>query len=903
MAVKFEKIFPRSRRRCRFDTIHVNKIRKWWKPALAVVLALTALQIGALFAVRAVPVKAFLTRQLEKSFGRPVEVRQFSAGLFPTPQLDCYGISVGEDPAFGREYFLRAERLSAGLRWGGLLRGRFELGTLRLERPSLILARNSEGRWNLERWLPAALPAAGKLVSPSASIDSAPPTRRLQKMDITDGRVDFKVGDDKISVAFVQVEGAIEQVAEGRWQIDLQAQPWRSGVPLQLAGTVRVQGDVAGTSTRLQPAHLQASWRKSSLADVFRLVGGRDFGVRGTFSGELTADSAREPDKDVAGAWTVSLRARATGIHRWDLTERDDNPQIGVRIKGLWNPGLGITNAREIMVETPRSNLRGTALLKNLEESSFHVHLDSAGIQAADLLDWYRAFQGDVSEDITAAQYITGTAAAHGWPLVLDEAAFSSLGGRWIVPGFAGAFEIRPMRGGTQRGNLAIESFAVKVPVPAATKGVEHASSEPTSKAALATSFDGIINLSLVDDLRHGGGSLHIEGQLPQVQSFFALASAFGRNLQHGWEVKGKAAGDLRWEWNRAAAPVWSGHTELSHATLQVAGLNQPLQLESVRTDWLNSQRRFTLGKVAAVGATWSGSVEQAGTATDEDGEIPIWRFQLQADHLNTAELDRWMGPRARPNWLQRLLPAALGGSSPPAPSSAVLKRIRATGDLRVEDVSIEKIKLKDFHALVGLNALKLTVENVRAQWSGGTAQGGVVAQLSSSPSYEVSGSFAGVSLSQTPWLAQLADHVAGTAEGSLELRTKGIGREALIKSLSGKGELRLNRIELRGWDLPGTMAEGEWKTGISRWASGSGTFHIGDGEFELNALRLASNFDEFLLKGSVSFSEDTDLTAESHATGRAARQPTAIRFLTISGPLTGPRVSLEKATVQQPGD
>ena len=35
-------------------------------------------------------------------------------------------------------------------------RGRFEFGTLTLERASLILVKNAEGRWNLERWLPPA---------------------------------------------------------------------------------------------------------------------------------------------------------------------------------------------------------------------------------------------------------------------------------------------------------------------------------------------------------------------------------------------------------------------------------------------------------------------------------------------------------------------------------------------------------------------------------------------------------------------------------------------------------------------------------------------------------------------------------------------------------------------------
>jgi len=89
---------------------------------VALLLALIAAQAGVSLLVRTAAARAFLTRQLEKSFGRTVEVRGYSAALFPRPQLDAEGITVGEDPAFGHEYFLRADRLSAGLRWMGLLR-------------------------------------------------------------------------------------------------------------------------------------------------------------------------------------------------------------------------------------------------------------------------------------------------------------------------------------------------------------------------------------------------------------------------------------------------------------------------------------------------------------------------------------------------------------------------------------------------------------------------------------------------------------------------------------------------------------------------------------------------------------------------------------------------------------
>jgi hypothetical protein len=873
---------------------------------LALLLALAALQAGASLLVRTARARAFLTRQLEISFGRTVEVHGYSASLFPSPQLDAYGVSVAEDPAFGHEYFLRTDKLSAGLRWTGLLRGRFELGTLQLERPSVIFVRSREGQWNLERWLPAAAPLQPGAVATNSGTRLTP-AYRLQKIDISDGRVNFKLGDDKASFAFLQLEGTVEQSAAGRWQLDLRAQPWRSGVLLQLAGTVRARGEVAGTSVRLQPARLQVSWEKSSLADVFRLVGGRDFGVRGLFAAEATAESGGAEvsnSKNAApGDWIFSIRTRASEIHRWDLPERADNPHVGVRMNGRWNPGAGTAQADELVIESRRSNLRGTASLLTAAPSSVEVRVDSAGVQAGDLLDWYRAFCPDVAEEIRAEQYFTGAASFGGWPLQLTDAAFSSSGGRWSVPGFSTPLEVRAFRGGARNGTLLIDSVTVNIPASTASSGPSAPLGANTAAGARPTMAS--VNLSLVHDFAAKGGGIHIEGQSPRVQDIFSVANAFGRRLQNGWELRGKAAADLRWDWSAGKVPAWTGRADLAQATVQVAGLNQPVQVESLRAEWRSAGRKFTLGKVGAFGGNWTGSVEQPRIAPSDFGEIEIaaWTFQLQADHLDASELDRWIGPRARPSWLRRLLPSGLGGASAPEPPRVVLLRIRASGDLRVDELTIEKIRLKQFHAQARLSELKLDLRNVQAQWSGGEVRGTLDAAFSAKPHYEISAAFERLSIVQMPWLTSLADRLAGTANGNLELHANGIGRDELLGSLTGKGELRLANVELHGWDIAGTMALGEWKTGTSRWTAGAGTFHLGDGGFDLNGLRLTSPSGEFLLKGSVSFSEEADLTAESHAAGRKARPESTVRFLQISGPLAEPKVSLEKATAQQPGD
>src|SRR5438046_9897308 len=91
--------------------------------------------------------------------------------------------------SFGYEYFLRAERLSAGLRWSGLLRGHFQFGTLSFSRPSLILVRNFQVQWNLERWLPPAKAASAQGPPIYSPASPAPPVNHLQRSELDAGCV------------------------------------------------------------------------------------------------------------------------------------------------------------------------------------------------------------------------------------------------------------------------------------------------------------------------------------------------------------------------------------------------------------------------------------------------------------------------------------------------------------------------------------------------------------------------------------------------------------------------------------------------------------------------------------------------------------------------------------------
>jgi len=84
---------------------------------------------------------------------------------------------------------------------------------------------------------------------------------------------------------------------------------------------------------------------------------------------------------------------------------------------------------------------------------------------------------------------------------------------------------------------------------------------------------------------------------------------------------------NLHYQWDNAAATkAWSGHVDMNKATLQVAGLNQPLQLNKARLDWRDGLRSASVADVEGFGATWSGQLAQAGV--DADGSAK-WNFQL----------------------------------------------------------------------------------------------------------------------------------------------------------------------------------------------------------------------------------------------------------------------------------
>jgi len=486
-----------------------------------------------------------------------------------------------------------------------------------------------------------------------------------------------------------------------------------------------------------------------------------------------------------------------------------------------------------------------------------------------------------------------------GWPVELRSAAFSSFGGVVRVPGLSLPLRVGAFQGGLDRSNFSV------TPIRVSFAPIENAPAIAGPPAARRHAPDNkiVLDVGISHDLAKRAGNVTLDGRVEKVEDVLTVLAAFGRPINRGWDLTGAASAALRYQWDVAQpAPRWNGHLDFSKGTLQAAGMNQPLEVNKARLDWHDGLRTASIADVDGFGTNWSGQLTQE-TMPDSDGSVK-WNVQLHTEHLDAAELDRWIGPRARPSWLQRLLSSLLGSANTSPAASELERRVNAEGEIRVDEFTLEKIKLTQLRAEGALHDLHLELRQAEAHWAGGTLRARIRATFLPRPSYDVSADLDRVDLAQLPAAANLPERFAGLASGTLHLTTQGVGREELLQRLTGKGEVKLRDVEFRGWDVSASMADGAPHEGGSRWASGQGAFSIHDRGVSLPGLRLDSGSELTLIKGTLGFAQESDLTVQTLVREQSDnRLPEQGYVLRISGPLDLPRVSIERLIARRPAD
>ena len=767
---------------------------------------------------------ARFTHRLEAAFGRPVEVSNYGFSLLKGPRLEANYVTVGEDPRFGNEYFLRADQLSVGLRWTALLRGRIELGTLSFTNPHLNLVHLPDGEWNLESWLPK--PPGNTAAAMGAVRESARP----QRIEISGGRIDFKTGGEKMPFALIDVQGRVEQAAPGSWQMDLETQPFRASAAVQQAGELRLTGAVGGTSSRLRPAKLHLDWSDASLSDVLRLARGTDYGIRGLLALQIAA-------KTEGAGWQYTSRAELSQLHRWDLPPRADDPAADISADARWVPGKGRLELTQARIETPRSNLRGTGSvewrfdqrLSRVAVKNTRMELTSSGVQLGDLLTWYRAFHPEVDDRIALAGMAGVDLAVRGWPPRIEDGSIATEGATLSGASLSSDFDL---------GHAAMEFSPGRITVPPATI----ASADGAQKFRLQASLDRRAR-------RRSEWTL--EGRSRNVKGLIAAASTVGFNLPTGWVLDGPAQCHLAWRgepWPSIRRA--EGNITLAGLKIRAPFLNHEITRTKGTVGIAPNALRIDLASADAFGTNWSGTLERRSRA---DG----WQFALAADSLDAADMDRWLNPQRRAGLLDRVFPF-LAPAPQPVPVPAWLK---GSGTVALNDFRLAPVRLQRVGADVTVAGRRITFSNSRAELNGGAVLGYGELDLTSQPSYDVKAMFQNVDLKKLGAQTDSLDGVfGGSATGEVRISAKGLGREALLRSMTCRGDAQVRKAELNQLKLAESLSAGERVAGKSSFSNASAVFTCDNGEIHFSSLEFSAKHQRFAAKGNVDYQRRMNL-------------------------------------------
>ena len=125
----------------------------------SVVGLLVAGVLALAFFVDANQFRPALERTMSGALGRPVTIANLSVALF-SGGIGIDGLTIGDDPAFSREPFLKAQAVTVGVELMPLILSRsLRVESFRLERPEVLLLRSTSGSWNVSS-LGAASPRA-----------------------------------------------------------------------------------------------------------------------------------------------------------------------------------------------------------------------------------------------------------------------------------------------------------------------------------------------------------------------------------------------------------------------------------------------------------------------------------------------------------------------------------------------------------------------------------------------------------------------------------------------------------------------------------------------------------------------------------------------------------------------
>ena len=814
-----------------------------------------------------------IATSIGSALGRRVALDKVRLHLLPRPGFDLEGLVIYDDPAFSAEPMIRAQEVSAAIRFRSLLRGRLEIATLSATEPSINLVRNSEGRWNL-----------ANLLERNAQIPAAPTEKPASErrpafpyLEASNARINFKLGQTKKSYALMDADVALWQDSENSWGARIKAEPVRTDFNLTDTGLLQINATwQRAASLRLTPVQLTVQWRYGQLGQITKLLSGKDRGWRGGVN--FTANVSGTPE-----ALRIESQTAIEDFHRYDILG-SENVRLATGCSGRYN---AVTRTLAGMLcESPVSGgtlrLRGTfALVAQLP--TYDLALEAEQVPLTSVVRLLRQAKKQIPGDLTASGLLNAEfhvtrnipgAARHG---VLQHSL-----PQWTGHGSASNVRLSSNTGNAGQDEVAFGAIPLALefadsqrgsrgsrPGLPRTKEQEQEKDQESAEThlrigpvALAMNASAPVNAG--GWMSTAGYRFFLRGDV-ELKDLFRLENVLGLPVARpAAEGAAKLDVSISGPWQGFTAAVTAGTAQLRNVHAGMRGLNTPIEIGSATITF--TPDAVWMRKISArTGSThWSG-----GVAAPRHCATPtcVFQFDLTADELSTGDLAEWFTPHpARLPWYRILNSNAPQGPSP-------LLAIQARGSLHVGQLGLKKVFATQVATQVELDRGKITLTVLRGQLLQGTHQGNWIVDASTQPvRYHGAGTLQNISLAQVGTLMNDA-WIDGTADGNFDLEGSGDDFRELLARSDGKLQFvmrngSLPRIEIPGSPVPLPVHRfaGELHLKKDAWELSAGRLESRDGIYQVNGTASpGSGFDFVLTRGDEQSWTLTGTLAKPH--------------------------------------
>jgi hypothetical protein len=867
------------------------------------------------------------------ALGRGVAIDNVRIHLLPRPGFDLEGLSIYDDPEFGAEPMIHAPDVSAAIRFRSLFRGRLEIASLSATNPSINLARNESGQWNLS-----------SLLERNAQIPAAPTEKRAFErrpvfpyLEASHARVNFKIGQTKKSYALMDADVALWQDSDNSWSARIKAAPVRTDFNLTDTGIITIDGKWRrASSLRMTPLEFAVRWQNGQLGQITKLFTGNDGGWRGAIS--LSARIAGTPE-----ALAIRSETGVEGFHRYDIVGRD-NVLMETACSAQYNALIG--SFTEVACDSPIKNgdiqMRGSMAVAGQMPaiSAYNLTFAAKNVPVTSILRLLRLSKKNIPLELAADGLLN---AEFHVARSTDNPAQRSLAPRTLVAcNGTGSFTNLRLSSPAQneKGTAKSSHEIVFAAIPLQLTGCNAAPSHNATTAAKHTDIDRSIEplsqgeghetglkigpvafaMNSSAGLRTGawisksGYNFFLRGD-SDLTHLFGLETMLGiPGFQPAAEGSIRIDASVSGQWHGFAAPVTTGNAQLRNVHAEVRGMNVPLDIAAASLSL--DPNALSVQRVSAhIGATqWSGQVRAPrhcpppaviGTAsatvpsTEATRCAYQYQFDLSADELSTADFATWFSPQAAKRPWYRILSPNSNNASERGQGGSSLLALRAKGNLRVGRINFRQISATQVSTQLDLDRGKLFLSSLRGRLMQGSHQGNWSIDLNrgsaaSGTRFRGTGTLLNISLDQLSTVMNDA-WISGSASGNYEI--KGNDFRNLLSASDGKLQFvmrngSLSRIEIAGSPapLPVQRFSGALAFADGAWSLTGGMLESKDRVYKVSGTATSRNKLDFILTGADDRSWNvTGSLADPHT---AASVPTEVKRTEADAKVPLPQVN-----------